>query len=581
MGNEDVDKFTGFDWCWNVLQQVTLYHILVVIMVGFTGFIDGLHSTYPVFAQKKQDVRCPTGLDDYSGYNFTFSELLNITQVTIEEECMAYQVPVTDCSSSTLELPECLSALDKTGYSTLNCTSETVIFDTSQFTETVPSEFNLACGSFGNSIATSMSFVGLFIGSFLAGYCSDKWGRKITVIVAVACSGSFALLQAIVPGYLAFVTIRIFVQSANQAAYITYNVFAVEFVGPDARGYVGMIPNFLFAAGYVFMSLLSYLFPHWRHLTYAIAFLTLPFVLTWWLWPESPRWLYSMKRYDEGRKVLERFAKASKNVNYENVDSLNSTSGDKEDDFYATLKQKCEQVANSEEDEVETTNHTVLTLFTSGTPLLMVTLNFCFQFITIVMVYYGLIFSAGDLPGDIYMNNIINGLVEVAAYIPTFFLLQIWGRRVLLGGPLILAGVCMLLGMGLQLFIEAEWTVEFFRWLMFGAKLGVSGSFAVIWIYGAELFPTEIRGNALGLGSMVGRIGGICAPFVNEFWKTIPWLPPVIYGGFCIASGVLLFMLPETNGRPLLNTIAEANKFYENHSSKKENEEDSILMETK
>ena len=56
---------------------------------------------------------------------------------------------------------------------------------------------------------------------------------------------------------------------------------------------------------------------------------------------------------------------------------------------------------------------------------------------------------------------------------------------------------------------------------MFGAKLGVSGSFAVIWIYGAELFPTEIRGNALGLGSMVGRIGGICAPFVNEFWKSV------------------------------------------------------------
>jgi len=25
-----------------------------VLSVGFTGFIDGLHSTYPVFAQKKQ-----------------------------------------------------------------------------------------------------------------------------------------------------------------------------------------------------------------------------------------------------------------------------------------------------------------------------------------------------------------------------------------------------------------------------------------------------------------------------------------------------------------------------------------------
>ena len=211
----------------------------------------------------------------------------------------------------------------------------------------------------------------------------------------------------------------------------SFYLLAVEFVGPDARGYVGMIPNFLFAAGYVFMSLLSYMFPHWRHLTYAIAFITLPFALTWWIWPESPRWLYSLKRYDEGRKVLERFAKASKSVDYNNVElqKLNpsSSSGDAEEDFYATLRQKCEEVADTEkpEDEAETTNHTVLTLFTSGTPLLMVTLNFCFQFITIVMVYYGLIFSAGDLPGDIYMNNVINGLVEVAAYIPTFFLLEV------------------------------------------------------------------------------------------------------------------------------------------------------------
>ena len=44
---------------------------------------------------------------------------------------------------------------------------------------------------------------------------------------------------------------------------------------------------------------------------------------------------------------------------------------------------------------------------------------------------------------------------------------------------------------------------------MFAAKMGVSASFGVIWIYAAELFPTVVRTNALSMGSMVGRVGGI------------------------------------------------------------------------
>jgi len=35
------------------------------------------------------------------------------------------------------------------------------------------------------------------------------------------------------------------------------------------------------------------------------------------------------------------------------------------------------------------------------------------------MVYYGLSLNAGSLAGDIYLNNFLNGLVEVAAYVVT------------------------------------------------------------------------------------------------------------------------------------------------------------------
>ena len=50
-------------------------------------------------------------------------------------------------------------------------------------------------------------------------------------------------------------------------------------------------------------------------------------------------------------------------------------------------------------------------------------------------------------------------------------------------------------------------------------KFGASGAFSLIYIYTAELFPTEIRSTALGLCSMMARIGGIAAPQVSSVVK--------------------------------------------------------------
>ena len=83
--------------------------------------------------------------------------------------------------------------------------------------------------------ATSLSFIGLFVGAGLAGFCSDKFGRKITITISVFFNAVFWLLQAYMPGYTAFVVIRILVQAANQAAYLTYVCYSCEVVGPSGR----------------------------------------------------------------------------------------------------------------------------------------------------------------------------------------------------------------------------------------------------------------------------------------------------------------------------------------------------------
>ena len=45
-------------------------------------------------------------------------------------------------------------------------------------------------------------------------------------------------------------------------------------------------------------------------------------------------------------------------------------------------------------------------------------------------------------------------------------------------------------------------------------KFGATASFAVVYLYTAELYPTQIRSTAIGMCSMMARIGGFAAPQV-------------------------------------------------------------------
>ena len=108
--------------------------------------------------------------------------------------------------------------------------------------------------------------------------------------------------------------------------------------------------------------------------------------------------------------------------------------------------------------------------------------------------------------------------------------------------------------------------IDLLRWLMHGAKFGVSATFSVIWIYAAELFPTVVRTNALSMGSMAGRIGGIITPFLTGL-KSLPWLYPLVFGICCLIASGLIMLLPETAGKSMMTTIEEAEAYYKRRAS--------------
>ena len=110
-------------------------------------------------------------------------------------------------------------------------------------------------------------------------------------------------------------------------------------------------------------------------------------------------------------------------------------------------------------------------------------------------------------------------------------------------------------------------------------------------MYTAELYPTEIRGTALGLCSVLGRVGSILAPQVKAVRSQLkyifqiafslkdsftittspfsqialylgpaldaPRLPLFLLGCCALFGGLLSLLLPETLGIPLMASLDE------------------------
>lgn len=86
---------------------------------------------------------------------------------------------------------------------------------------------------------------------------------------------------------------------------------------------------------------------------------------------------------------------------------------------------------------------------------------------------------------------------------------------------------------------------------------GMSISFATVYLYAGELFPTVVRNSGVGLSSTVARVGSMVAPFVATLSSTSYWLPPLVFGITPLIGAGLCMLLPDTRGKKLPDTLEE------------------------
>ncbi|GMR47490.1 hypothetical protein PMAYCL1PPCAC_17685 [Pristionchus mayeri] len=366
-----------------------------------------------------------------------------------------------------------------------------------------------------------------FLASLLLGWIpcllSDKYGRKISLVLASFATGLVCLLCAFSPNYTIFLVGR-FIQGAlfSTLSGIGF-VFVSESLPFSCHGRASIIFSLMWCLGYIIMAPLASLFSDWRilHIAISVPIILYGFVLLFWT-KESLAFLVSNRQFD---KVAE-WVHAS--------DSVSSTKFDR--GCLSTYEQ--EPLTEKDEKELPAPDHSAISAFTDPKilkPLVIMT----YMWITDFIVYNGLSLTSTTLAiGDPHWNYAASGLVEIPASIILPLLMDLIGRRPSVILTHALTGVILAL---LPFIPDSHDHMYLSFWMI--SKFGVAASFFALYIYAAELFPVEHRSLCVGTCCALGNIGALLVPSVS---KMSPMAMFGIYSVVSLGSCVLTLLLPET-----------------------------------
>lgn len=416
-------------------------------------------------------------------------------------------------------------------------------YDTSYYKSSLGMDWSFVCSNrWKGAIAKSAYMLGVLAGAATLGSMADKYGRKIIFCI----SGTAQLIIGLIVGllgvygdYYSWVIVRfLFGIFGSAGAYIPGFVLTMEMVGPTKRTVCGMMFQMTFAFGIVLVAFWASFIKDsmWLQVTYALhAILLLPH---WWIMDESPRWLWAQGRFKEAFKIV----KNALVINGSNVKlDINN--------YIGSNKQSKNPIVNNDLRD----NKTYSAIDLLKTPNLRKKfLNVCLNWIACAISYYGLTLSSAKGHGNPYWNLALNALVEVPSYIFASYTMDKLGRRCLSSTFLLIGGMCCIL---------AGFITTFPILISLIGKACIALSFAVIYNYTAELFPTVLRNTAVGIGSMCCRFSGALTPLLLLLDDLNKSIPSTIFGIIALLSGFLTLFLPETAGQQMPETLEDGEKF--------------------
>jgi OCT family organic cation transporter-like MFS transporter 4/5 len=406
-------------------------------------------------------------------------------------------------------------------------------------------------------MSVSSVFIGFGLGNFAGGILAARHGRRMACVWGALATGLLSLAAAFSPDVGILSAIHVGIGIAAGVSNCAGWTLVMEFVDADSRAFGGGVVWAFWTAWMMAGALIAYLtdahtgawvggFAGWRMTK---IFMSLPAIvfssLAVWALPESPRFLAQRGDTEGARRILARVARANGRIELMlDVDGEGNDGAETDGDSAAAKTEDPQAVADkaTRTCDLLAAGHRV-----RGMPIRRMVLATAYLWFAATLSYYGLSISISDMAGSVYVNNLLSSALEGPAYAFTGLFCGYFGRKGVMCFTLASSGVCcIVLAAAGDSASQPGWRV-----LAFVAKFGATLAFSAVYVWTAELFPTDIRTVAFGLCNVVARSGGMLAPVIVQLSSISKMVPSLVFGVIALSGSLVCILLPETVGLPL------------------------------
>lgn len=342
-------------------------------------------------------------------------------------------------------------------------------------------------------VVTSAGLVGAILGALFCGKITDVLGRKVVILASAVIFTIGALWSGFAPSVEQLIVARLFLGIAIGVSSFAVPLYIAEISPANKRGSLVSMFQLMITIGVLASYLSDLMFADegnvscWRPMFYVGVIPALILLIGMAFMPESPRWLISRGRDEEGRVVLSRI---------EGADVM--------EESYATIKKELEK-----SDENKSSFKELMKPWLRNALIIGVGIMFFQQFVGInTVIYYSpKIFLMAGFDGAIsaIWASVGVGVVNLLFTIVSVYFVDRLGRRKLyfIG----LSGIFVSLTLLGACFAGFSHLGEMGKWLsivlvfiyvaFYAISIGPLG-----WLIISEVFPQKVRGLGSSLGSL-------------------------------------------------------------------------------
>ena len=399
-------------------------------------------------------------------------------------------------------------------------------------------------------IVKSIYFVGVIFGSQIIGFMLKIRGRAFLIKCFFLFQIMNGILQIFVKNYYLLLYFWFAHGIFNGFCLNLLNSFASEIVPIESRGRWMIIYSSGTSFGKLIMAIMSYLsfnetvIDDWMYQIFFFTCIAISFYPFLFLFlRESLRFLYVSKRYDQFTEEINKIIHFS-NAFKRPGNLIKSVTKD--------------DVKELEQSNIEANKNNANS---SGGYKYLLSKTFMATNIKIWIIWFTMfinVIGQANLTGKWFSGGSGGGLgsiiTSVAGEIPSMVLVynlidrKTVGRKTLLNVFSFFTGVIFLIA-----FFVAEGNDDLMKYIFFMTRFGIKGVFGVMVSFTAELYPTIIRSNALGICASLGGFASCILPFIlDEIFAIKRTLPFPFFAACCFATFISSMMFPfDTTGKSL------------------------------